>query len=137
MTLLEAAPPAELTEVEAWTVCGVDDVAHVRARLEDALAAAPGGRVLDAKARDRIILVASELATNAVRHGSQPVTLRLLGHGSTFVVDVVDHRPDAPPVVGTAGAGTGGFGLILAARAAKGLGWFRAQGAKHVWAQFA
>jgi anti-sigma regulatory factor (Ser/Thr protein kinase) len=139
VTLLEAAPPAALAEVDAWTVRDVDDVSHVRARLQERLAAlsAAAPRPVDGKAQDRIVLVASELATNAVRYGSQPVVLRLLQHGSTFAVDVVDHRPDAPPVVGTGGAGTGGFGLLLAARAAAGLGWFRAQDAKHVWAQFA
>lgn len=139
MTLPEAAPPAALTEVDAWTVRDVEDVARVRRLLEEALVAAaePAGDAVDDEARDRIVLVASELATNGVRHGTHPVTLRLLRHGSTVAVDVVDHRPDAPPVVSAGGAGTGGFGLILADRAAAALGWFRAQGAKHVWAQFA
>lgn len=139
MTLPEAAPPAAMTEVGAWTVRDVDDVSDVRAMLQERLGAlcAADPRPLDAKAQDRIVLVASELATNAVRYGSQPVVLRLLQHGSAFAVDVVDHRPDAPPVVGAGGAGTGGFGLLLAARAAASLGWFRAQDAKHVWAGFA
>jgi anti-sigma regulatory factor (Ser/Thr protein kinase) len=133
MTLLEAAPPAELTEIGAWTVRGVDDVATVRAELQRAITATGAH---DAS-HDRIILVASELATNAVRHGSQPVRVRLLFAGTSVVVDVVDHRPDAPPVVGTSGAGTGGFGLVLAARAAAVLGWSRSARTKHVWAQFA
>jgi anti-sigma regulatory factor (Ser/Thr protein kinase) len=137
VTLLEAAPPAVLTEVEAWSVRDVQDVARVRGLLQEALdAAEPVQESVDSTARDRIVLVASELATNGVRHGRQPVTLRLLRHGSTVAVDVVDHRPDVPPVV-RAGGGSGGFGLVLADRAAAALGWFRVHGAKHVWAQFA
>jgi anti-sigma regulatory factor (Ser/Thr protein kinase) len=133
MTLVEAAPPAELIEIGAWTVRGVDDVANVRALLQQAISAT---QVHDAS-HDRVILVASELATNAVRHGSEPVTVRLLCDGTSLAVDVVDHRPDAPPVVGKPSGGTGGFGLLLAARAAAALGWSRSARTKHVWAQFA
>ncbi|PRZ09573.1 anti-sigma regulatory factor (Ser/Thr protein kinase) [Isoptericola sp. CG 20/1183] len=143
MTLVEALPEATLTEVAAWTVRDLDHVSDVRAGLQETLVALtaaagadpPGGA--GGPALDRIVLVASELVTNAVRYGSQPVTLRLLQHGATLAVDVVDHRPDLPPVPGTGGSGEGGLGLLLAARAAAGIGWFRSQGAKHVWAQFA
>ncbi len=137
MTLVESAPPAVLTEVDAWNVRDVEDVARVRGLLQEALDTAEHAKQpVDDQARDRIVLVASELATNGVRHGRQPVTLRLLRHGSTVAVDVVDHRPDAPPVVRD-GGGAGGFGLILAERTAAAIGWFRLHGAKHVWAQFA
>lgn len=133
MTLIEASPPAELTEIGAWTVRGVDDVANVRAELQRAISRTDAH---DASP-DRIVLVASELATNAVRYGSEPVTVRLLFDGASLVVDVVDHRPDAPPVVAASGTGDGGFGLVLAGRAAAALGWCRSARTKHVWAQFA
>lgn len=135
MMLVEAAPRGTLAEVAAWTVRDVDEVSDVRGKLQQRLAALTGAA--DGREADRIVLVASELVTNAVRYGSQPVTLRLLQQGATIAVDVVDHRPDLPPVEGTAGGGGGGLGLVLAARAAAAVGWFRTRSAKHVWAQFA
>ena len=137
MTLVEATLRASLTEIAAWTVRDVDHLCDVRAQLQQRLTAAVDadeGRQ-EGRGLDRIVLVASELATNAVRYGSRPVTLRLLQQGSTFAVDVVDHRPDAPPVEGTSGAG--GRGLVVAARAAAAVGWFRTRSTKHVWARFA
>lgn len=143
MTLIEAAPPSGMTEIRSWTVGSVDDVALVRAELEFALEEARRVEQRSADTEvgavaDRIVLVASELATNGVRHGGPPVLVRLLRGGGVTAVDVVDHNPDDPPVLVTDRARGGGFGLVLARRACRALGWFRADAdTKHVWAQFA
>ncbi|PZR52629.1 ATP-binding protein [Xylanimonas oleitrophica] len=151
MTLAEALPPPELTEVARWTIRSVDDLAMVRAALQAALqdpveapAGGSGGTtavVLGTVAQaeiQRIVLVASELATNALRHGSPPFSVRLLRDESSATVDVVDHRPDVPPVLAARRApGAGGFGLQLARRVSREVGWFRSgDDEKHVWACF-
>lgn len=137
--LVEIAPPAGLREVCRWTIGSVDELATVRAALHAALQDEPCAGATSALEVERIVLVASELATNALRHGSPPFAVRLLCDEGTTAVDVVDHRPDCPPVIaGRRAPGAGGFGLHLARRAARELGWFRS-GAdeKHVWAWFA
>jgi anti-sigma regulatory factor (Ser/Thr protein kinase) len=137
VTLVELAPPATLTEVARWTIRSVDDLSSVRSHLLAALSGATGEG--EGPELERIVLVASELATNALRHGSPPFAVRLLCDEGTATVDVVDHRPDVPPVIATPREpGAGGFGLKLARRAASELGWFRdGNDEKHVWARFA
>lgn len=137
MTLVELAPPATLTEVARWTIRSVDDLSGVRSHLLSVLEDCTGEG--EGPELERIVLVASELATNALRHGSPPFAVRLLCDEGTATVDVVDHRPDVPPVIATPRApGAGGFGLRLARRAASELGWFRdGNDEKHVWARFA
>ena len=141
MSLVESPPPAVTVEVQSWSVGCLDDLSRVRAELEAKLEAGSRVRPADAAtqpAAQRIVLVASELATNALRHGTPPVTVRLLWDHGVATIDVVDHNPELPPVFAEKRApGAGGFGLLLAKRAARELGWFRA-GAdeKHVWACF-
>lgn len=128
MTLVEAAPP-QGTAIRSWVVGSVDDLPVVRAEIQAALDLPDAGR---------IVLVASELVTNALRHGRPPVTVRLLRDGEGATLDVVDRLPDIPPVVaGERPPGTGGFGLLLAGRAAHDVGWWRCgDSEKHVWARF-
>lgn len=143
MSLVEAPPPSVTSEIRSWTIHSVEDLSWLRAQLEAAL---PLGRDSEepedsasSTAVQRILLVASELATNALRHGTPPVTVRLLSDGGIATIDVVDRNPNLPPVFANNRApGAGGFGLLLARRAAQELGWFR-EGAdeKHVWACFA
>lgn len=49
-----------------------------------------------AEAADTVVLVVSELATNAVRHGGGTCTLELTAHGESVEVDVHDSSPHAP-----------------------------------------
>jgi anti-sigma regulatory factor (Ser/Thr protein kinase) len=137
VTLVELTPPATLTEVARWTIRSVDDLSSVRSYLLTALRDTTGEG--EGPELERIVLVASELATNALRHGSPPFAVRLLCDEGVATVDVVDHRPDVPPVIAAHRApGAGGFGLKLARRAASELGWFRDDNdEKHVWALFA
>lgn len=139
MSINHATVPHGFVEIGTWRLDGLDDLARLRRGLHRMLTGAPPppDRHLDAPP-ERIVLVASELATNALRHGLPPTRVRLLSDGRALVVDVVDHFPDAAPVVARRRTpGEGGFGLVLARRAATAVGWYRSgTGEKHVWARF-
>jgi anti-sigma regulatory factor (Ser/Thr protein kinase) len=82
-------------------------------------------------------LVASELATNAFRHGRPPTLVRLLRQRDTYLLDVADHDLNSTPrIAGAREPGHGGFGLQIARRLAQDVAWYRSDVTKHVWAQF-
>ncbi len=145
MTYTEAAPrDGTMTLVGAWTVHSVEELSAVRAALSSRLpcdCASAGTGPADGATLtgvQRIVLVASELVSNALQHADGPATVRLLCDGRSALLDVVDRSPDVPPVVATnRPPGEGGFGLHLARRAAHTVGWYRTPGGeKHVWARF-
>jgi anti-sigma regulatory factor (Ser/Thr protein kinase) len=89
----------------------------------------------DAEVRARLALVVTELATNALRHAESHAHVRLSRGDGAWLVEVLDHRPDLPVAVPEARAlGEGGHGLLIVSRLASALGWYAAEGAKHVWA---
>lgn len=108
----------------------------LRDDLGATLPAVPRARLEDVP--ESVILVASELATNALSYAGLPATVRLLERDGEYLIEVVDPAPDRAPVpVGGGPTGQGGFGLLLVARLADEVGWFRTATAKHVWARFA
>ena len=138
MSVEHAAVPVGFVEIGSWPLRGLGDLATLREGLHRLLTGGPlpPDRALEATP-ERVVLVASELATNALRHGLPPTRVRLLSDGRELVVDVVDHSPDAPVVAGRRPACAGGFGLVLAQRASTAVGWCRTgTGEKHVWARF-
>jgi len=139
MSVVLAAVPPGFVEIASWPLGDLSDLAPLRDGLHRTLTggAAPPDRHLDAVV-ERVVLVASELATNALRHGLPPTSVHLLSDGRDFVVDVVDRSPGTAPVVARhRPPGAGGFGLMLARRAASAVGWYRSgAGEKHVWARF-
>jgi serine/threonine-protein kinase RsbW len=131
-----ATPPV----VATWDVADADCLAGARQELESTVCARRP--VLcepeHADLLSHVILVASELVTNALRHADGPARLDLLMADRALVVSVLDHRPDVPPVLSPdRDLGEGGFGLQLAMRLAEDVGWFRVPGGKRVWARFA
>jgi anti-sigma regulatory factor (Ser/Thr protein kinase) len=64
---------------------------------------------------DEVLLLTSELVTNAVRHGAAPVRLRLHRRGATLRVDISDGgvRFALTPVPAWSGTAEGGRGLLL------------------------
>ncbi len=70
-----------------------------------------GQPAVDPECADTVILVVSELVTNALRHGGGAYTLRLAAHPGTIEVAVEDSSPH-PPRMRTPDLvdGTGGFG---------------------------
>ncbi|WP_186814906.1 ATP-binding protein [Cellulomonas terrae] len=85
---------------------------------------------------DDAALIATELVTNAIRHGRPPVLVLLLRDDARFLLSVGDRaRGSAPRLAGTRPAGKGGFGLHIVRRLSRDLGWFRTGAAKVVWAE--
>ncbi|GII99821.1 histidine kinase-like protein [Sediminihabitans luteus] len=135
-TLPPARTPSGFTEVAAWAVTTTDDLTHVRDALYTMLPGSGTRRL--GEIPESIVLVTSELTTNALRHGRAPALVRLHQSRGAYMIEVVDHAPESAPVVaGPRAAGEGGFGLVLASRLAQDVGWYSTRTAKHVWAVLA
>ncbi|WP_405748053.1 ATP-binding protein [Streptomyces sp. NBC_01525] len=75
---------------------------------------------IPAEAADTVILVVSELVTNALRHGGGTCTLDLTAHPDTIEVAVHDHSSQAPLMrTPDLNDGTGGFGWPMVNRLAR------------------
>ncbi|MFD3413887.1 ATP-binding protein [Streptomyces cyaneofuscatus] len=73
-----------------------------------------------AEAADTVVLVVSELVTNALRHGGGTWTLELTAHPDSIEVAVRDHSPQAPRMrTPDLNGGTGGFGWPMVNRLAR------------------
>ncbi|GAA1596462.1 ATP-binding protein [Actinoplanes couchii] len=122
----------------AWVLDSADQLRILRAGLIEALnehATAPRESLADIP--DRMILVATELATNAIRHGRPPTVIRLLRTRDQFVLDVADHDlATVPELADTRPVNAGGRGLHLAQALALTVGWYATDTTKHIWATF-
>ncbi|MFC3384757.1 ATP-binding protein [Couchioplanes caeruleus subsp. azureus] len=127
-----------MTELQRWVLDSPPQLKTLRASLHRAITgqALADGASLD-EVPEKVVLVATELATNALRHGLPPTIVRLGRAGDGFVLDVADHSPEAPPEYrADRPLGHGGLGLQLAKRFALEIGWYVEDGTKHVWAEF-
>jgi serine/threonine-protein kinase RsbW len=134
-SLRSSRPPSGCTEVGSWTLGDSRQLSALRHSLQDAL----DGRCeqLD-EVPEKVALVASELATNALRHGLPPTVVRLLRSDEAFVLDVADHDTAViPQPEDDEPDSEGGRGLQIARRLALDVGWYAAEKTKHVWARFA
>ena len=103
-------PPVEAAfELPPVLALTVEDVTSARRSIEAAFADA-----VDADALGDLLLVTSELLTNAVRHGAPPIGVRAWRTPGEAVIEVVDHGtgwpdryPDLRPNRGTAAGGYG------------------------------
>jgi signal transduction histidine kinase len=135
---LAASPaPDGFTEVRAWPLRTLDDLAVLRADLVASLPPAPGGRPSLEEIPESVLLVACELATNALQHGDGAALVRLSARPDGFLLEVQDRKPSTAPRIDEGSTrGGGGFGMQLVVRLADAVGWFTTDGAKHVWARF-
>lgn len=135
--LATSSPPSGYRLVREWRVDTTHELSVLRAALRHQLAeGAEPEPELDPVAHD-MVLVASELATNALRHGIPPTIVRLLRADDTYLLDVADHDLSSTPyVAGERPPGQGGYGLQIARRIAVDVGWYRIDVTKHVWALF-
>ncbi|MEV5122355.1 SpoIIE family protein phosphatase [Streptomyces decoyicus] len=81
-------------------------------------------------------LLLSELVTNAIRYGTEPLQVRLL-HDRTLVCEVSDAGSTAPHLRHAASTDEGGRGLFLVAQLAQAWGTRYTAGGKVIWAECA
>ena len=85
---------------------------------------------------DDLVLIASELAANAVRHGAPPALLRIEETGGRVRVTVGNHGDAPDPRVLTANQESGhGRGLAMVEAMADEVGWSRTGDRLDVWAE--
>ncbi|MFD9374096.1 ATP-binding protein [Streptomyces sp. NPDC059999] len=97
------------TSTECATLVSLSAVAEARQAARAFLNAL--GPSMDAERADTVVLVVSELVTNALRHGGGTYALRLAAHPDTIEVTVADPSARAPrPRTPDLLHGTGGFG---------------------------
>jgi two-component sensor histidine kinase len=110
----------------------------LRAALHKALLGqpVPAGRELDGVPQ-KMLVVATELATNALAHARPPTVVQLLRTDHTFILDVTDDDPTTQPQISESSPlGAGGRGLRIARDLALDIGWYTDRGTKHIWAEF-
>jgi serine/threonine-protein kinase RsbW len=136
--LESARPPDRFTPVRQWSLDSVTDLARVRSELLQEVTApraAPQPRL--GQVPENMVLVASELATNALQHGQPPTVLSLHADTQDYLLDVCDaNLDDAPVFAGERPSGAGGFGLMIARRLSQVVGWYTTDTSKHIWAIF-
>lgn len=139
MTALpRACPPDGFTLVDTWTLNGYEELSRLRAGVAEVIAVAAESPTSRSSTLTRdVVVVSSELATNALKHGGAPTSVALFANASGYMLDVADPDPAGLPALAHGRApGEGGFGLRLAARLASRIGWFTTARAKHVWVTF-
>ncbi|SCG64499.1 ATP-binding protein [Micromonospora coxensis] len=136
--LRTSPPPPQATELRRWQLADPADLRGLRASLHEALTGEelPAGSHLD-EVPELIALVASELATNALRHGIPPTIVRLLAADDRFILDVADHDLSSiPELADTRPMGAGGRGLQIAQAVSLDVGWYATETTKNIWAAF-
>lgn len=107
-------------------------------RLELAAALHDGRRPpgADDAAVERLLLTFEELVSNALRHGSAPVTVAVTATGSYWLLEVSDAAPTRPPTPAVGrDAARGGLVRYLVARICDAHGWTVDGNRKLVWAR--
>ena len=136
--LLSSRPPAQYATVRRWSLSTAREIQAVRRQLREVirLEGAPSRGALP-DTPERMILVASELAANALEHGRPPIIVALGSDGTRYLLEVTDHDPSSTPVVaGRRAPGAGGFGLQIARRLGQQVGWYTTGVTKHIWVTF-
>ena len=139
ITAEASRPPSDAVELHVWVLGDASQVSCLGAALLSAVhdqvpvaAAFTFGAVLD-----KMVLVATELADNAVERGSPPIIVRVYRCKPDLILDIADHDTQMlPEFAGARPAGAGGVGLRLAQRYALTVGWYVTDDTRHIWARF-
>jgi anti-sigma regulatory factor (Ser/Thr protein kinase) len=108
---------------------------RVRGFAADALAHAFDGA--DAAPWDDVVLILSELVTNALRAGTDTVTASLELHRHALRIGVIDHAPGRPVAHPPSRHRTGGRGLLIVQTLSTRWGVLDVDNGKEVWAEVA
>ncbi len=139
MGRLSTSPlPPRAVELRRWRLSDAAELRSLRASLHEELTGSvlPDGAALD-EVPEMIVLIATELATNALRHGIPPTLVRLLATDDCLILDVADHDLSPPPEPSDAqSTGAGGRGLQIAQRLSLDVGWYATDTTKNIWATF-
>ncbi|QCB94946.1 ATP-binding protein [Cellulomonas shaoxiangyii] len=136
---LHASHPAPtFVALRRWVLSNAVQLRTLRGDLRKQIAASSSSAVGPlGDVPEKVVLVASELATNALAHGRPPTQVRLAQDGTTFLLEVSDGAVDRHPFLAEGRApGDGGFGLQIARRLSLDVGWYADSEGKHVWATF-
>jgi serine/threonine-protein kinase RsbW len=137
--LSAARPPGDRVQVAQWSLGSFAELRLLRAALRQTLREQPmpDGHVLD-NLPERMAIVATELAANAMAHARPPTTVRLFRTEMTVILDVADNDPwVVPHLTDDRLLRARGLGLHMARQLALEIGWYVDGGTKHVWAQVA
>lgn len=128
--------PQGYREIWCQELSHLAELAKPRARLRTTLT---GSSTVERPEREhwseRMVLIADELASNALRHARPPVAVALSRLAARWLVTVSDTATDLPPEPAQGrDPGLGGFGLYVVADLSAAHGWSRERGQKSVWA---
>ena len=128
--------PQGFGELWCQELTSLAELSGLRARLRISLT---GSRTVLHPEREhwseRLVLIADELTSNALRHGGSPVATALSRTGDEWLIAVSDTSTEVPPAPAVGrDPGLGGFGLYLVADLSAKHGWCVARGTKTVWA---
>ena len=84
---------------------------------------------------EALVLVTSELVSNAIRHADSAVTVKLIRRGPSIRVEVVDDGAGLPQVRSPRATTASGRGLLIIDGLASEWGSSRVGGGKVVWAE--
>ncbi|MFI2102006.1 ATP-binding protein [Isoptericola sp. NPDC019693] len=136
-TVPMAPPRPGYAPVAEWVLADAEQLSRLRSSLARIVGPADAAASGMHDTAEKLVLIASELATNALLHGRPPTVVRLLRNDSSWLLDVVDHDVEGVPVLdGGRPPGHGGLGLLIAERLSAQVGWYTSGTAKHVWATF-
>ncbi|MER7330495.1 MULTISPECIES: ATP-binding protein [unclassified Micromonospora] len=136
--LSSSPPPPQAVELRRWTLSEGTDLRGLRASLHEELTGdvLGEGEALE-EVPELVALIATELATNALRHGRPPTIVRLLATDDYLILDVADHDLGSlPELADTQSEGAGGRGLQLARALSLDVGWYATATTKNIWASF-
>lgn len=132
--LRPSVPAPDADELRCWTLGTFGELRGLRASLRETIES-HSAEIDDLF--DKMAVVATELATNALRHGLPPTEVRLLRADDHLILDVADHDLGSLPELDEdRPLGAGGLGLQLTKTFAIDVGWYATSATKHVWASF-